>query len=335
MISFCLFGAGRIGKIHARNIALTNQCRLDYVVDVDDQAATQLAEKYSAKVVGVAQALSVSAIDAVIIASSTDTHADLIELSAQAKKAIFCEKPIHLDIARTRQCIDVIKKQSVICQVGFNRRFDPDFARIKKGIAEASIGELHFLSITSRDPYPPPIDYIKVSGGLFKDMTIHDFDMARWLLDEEPMEIYATGSCLIDQSIRKAGDIDTATISLRTASGKLCQINNSRQAVYGYDQRIEAFGSDGMLQSRHRTETHVVLTNKQGIQTDCPQSFFLERYKQANILELQHFVECLKKGIDPIVNQDDGLRALELAIAAQHSLLINRPVRIDGEHLVD
>lgn len=335
MIGFCLFGAGRIGKIHARNIATNDQCRLVYVVDVNHQAATQLADKYSATVVDREQALSASAIDAVIITSSTDTHADLIELSALAQKAIFCEKPIHLDIARTRQCIDVIKKQSVICQVGFNRRFDPDFARIKKGIAEAAIGELHYLSITSRDPYPPPVDYIRVSGGLFKDMTIHDFDMARWLLDEEPIEIYATGSCLIDPAIMEAGDIDTAAISLRTASGKLCQINNSRQAVYGYDQRIEAFGSDGMLQSRHRTETHVVHTNKQGIKTDSPLSFFLKRYERAYILELQHFIECLNNRIDPIVNQVDGLHALELAIAAQHSLQINGPVRIDGEHLVD
>ena len=335
MIGFSLFGAGRIGKVHAHNIALNDQCHLAYVVDVDHHAATLLAEKYGAKVAGMAPALSDSAVDAVIIASSTDTHADLIELSAQAKKAIFCEKPIHLEIARTRQCIDIIKKQSVICQVGFNRRFDPDFARIKTGITESSIGELHFLSITSRDPYPPPVDYIKVSGGLFRDMTIHDFDMARWLMGEEPIEIHAMGSCLINPALREVGDIDTATLSLRTASGKLCQINNSRQAVYGYDQRIEAFGSDGMLQSHHRTETHVIRTDKQGIRKDSPQTFFLERYEQAYKLELQHFVESLKKGIDPIVNQDDGLRALELAIAAQHSLQKNRPIRAGGEHCVD
>ena len=333
MIRFCLFGAGRIGKIHAYNIVMNDQCRLVYVVDVNPKAARQLADKYGAEAVNAEQALSDQSIDAVIIASSTDTHADLIELSAQARKAIFCEKPIHLDIARTRQCIGIIEKQSALCQVGFNRRFDPDFARIKKGITEATIGELHYLSITSRDPSPPPIDYVRISGGLFRDMTIHDFDMARWLLDEEPIEVYATGSCLIDPAIKKAGDIDTAAISMRTASGKICQINNSRQAVYGYDQRIEAFGSDGMLQSHHRTETHVVHTDKQGIRADCPQSFFLERYERAYILELQHFIECMNKNLDPMVNQDDGLRALELAIVAQRSLEANAPEQIDGELL--
>lgn len=330
MINFCLFGAGRIGTIHARNVAMNDQCRLAYVVDIDAEAAAKLADMYGAVVVDVEYALSDSSIDAVIIASSTDTHADLIELSAQAQKAIFCEKPIHLDITRTRQCIDIIEKHAVLCQVGFNRRFDPDFARIKQAITEATIGELHFLSITSRDPAPPPVDYVRVSGGMFKDMTIHDFDMARWLLAEEPVAIYATGSCLIDPAIREAGDIDTAAINMHTASGKLCQINNSRQAVYGYDQRVEAFGSDGMLQSDHRTETHVVHTNKQGIRSDCPQYFFLERYERAYMLELQHFIECINKSLDPMVNQHDGLRALELAIAAQHSLQTKAPVQING-----
>jgi myo-inositol 2-dehydrogenase/D-chiro-inositol 1-dehydrogenase len=260
MISFCQFGAGRIGAIHAANIASHPDARLHIVVDTDPARAERLAGRYGAAGAAVgsqAEALGDPTADAVVIASSTDTHADLVEAAARAGKAVFCEKPLDLDRRRAEACVAVARKCGVPLMVGFNRRFDPNFALLERQIRDGRIGRLELLTITSRDPAPPPIEYVRRSGGLFRDMMIHDFDMARWLLNEEPVEVFATASVLVDPAIGEAGDVDTAVVTLRTQSGALCQISNSRRAIYGYDQRIEALGSKGALRAENVVESTV------------------------------------------------------------------------------
>ena len=239
MISFCQFGAGRIGAIHAENIVRHPGARLAAIVDVDRDAAERLATRHGAAVGTQAGVLADPGIDAVVISSSTDTHADLVEAAARAGKAVFCEKPLDLDRRRAEACLAVVGECGVPLMVGFNRRFDPHFARLEHQLRNGRVGQVELVSITSRDPSPPPLAYVRVSGGLFRDMMIHDFDMARWLLGEEPVEIFAAASVLVDPAIGEAGDVDTAVVTLRVGSGALCQISNSRRAVYGYDQRIE------------------------------------------------------------------------------------------------
>ena len=328
MINLCLFGAGRIGAIHAANVAANPDARLAYVVDVFEASARTLADQYGARVVSVEQALADPDVHAVIIASSTDTHADLIERSAEAGKAIFCEKPIDLSLDRTRQCLDTIERCGVACLVGFNRRYDPQFNQLKSQIDAGRIGPVEMVTITSRDPSPPPAQYVQSSGGLFRDMMIHDLDMARWLLGEEPVEVFATASCLIDPAIGEAGDVDTALVTLKTASGALCQISNSRRAVYGYDQRIEVLGAKGMLQANNQLESNLVLTNDGGAIGAKPQHFFLERYADAYRLELANFIEVLTGQGRPLTNQQDGLMALALAEAALESARSGRAVTL-------
>jgi len=319
MINLCLFGAGRIGSIHADNVAKNKEVDIRYIVDAYQPAAQELANRYNAKVVSVEEALADAEIHGVIIASSTNTHADLMEQSARAGKAIFCEKPVDLSISRVKECLAVIEKAGVICSIGFNRRYDPQFNTLKQAIVTGQIGNLEMLTITSRDPSAPPIEYIKVSGGLFSDMMIHDFDVARWLLAEEPVEVFATSSCLVDPAISEAGDVDTALVTLKTASGKLCQISNSRRSVYGYDQRIEAFGSGGMAQVGNQLESSLTLTGDTGSQTAKPQFFFLERYKAAYELELINFIECIRDNKRPVASGIDGLKSMVLAEAALQS----------------
>ena len=319
MINLCLFGAGRIGSIHADNVAKNKEVDIRYIVDAYQPAAQELAKRYNAKVVSVEEALADAEIHGVIIASSTNTHADLMEQSARAGKAIFCEKPVDLSISRVKECLAVIEKAGVICSIGFNRRYDPQFNTLKQAIVTGQIGNLEMLTITSRDPSAPPIEYIKVSGGLFSDMMIHDFDVARWLLAEEPVEVFATSSCLVDPAISEAGDVDTALVTLKTASGKLCQISNSRRSVYGYDQRIEAFGSGGMAQVGNQLESSLTLTGDTGSQTAKPQFFFLERYKAAYELELINFIECIRDNKQPVASGIDGLKSMVLAEAALQS----------------
>ena len=240
MINLCLFGAGRIGAVHAANVARNNEVNIRYVVDAYEPAAKKMAALYDAQVVSVEQALADSEVHGVIIASSTNTHANLMELSASAGKAVFCEKPVDLSVARVRECLASVAESGAICSIGFNRRYDPQFSALKQAIEAGTVGNLEMLTITSRDPSPPPVEYIEVSGGLFRDMMIHDFDMASWLLDDEIVEVFATASCQVDPEIGNAGDVDTALVTLKTVSGKLCQISNSRRACYGYDQRVEA-----------------------------------------------------------------------------------------------
>jgi myo-inositol 2-dehydrogenase/D-chiro-inositol 1-dehydrogenase len=328
MISFCQFGAGRIGAIHAGNIARHPGAHLCAIVDVDRPAAERLASRHGAAVRTQASALADPAIDAVVIASSTNTHADLIEAAARAGKAIFCEKPLDLDRGRAEACLAVVAECGVPLMVGFNRRFDPHFARLERQLRDGRTGRVELLSITSRDPSPPPIAYVRVSGGLFRDMMIHDFDMARWLLGEEPVEIFAAASVLTDPAIGDAGDVDTAVVTLRTGSGTLCQIANSRRAVYGYDQRIEILGSKGALRADNVVLSTVAFAGAEGIVSDKPLPFFLERYAEAYRLEIDHFVDALTRGTPPAPSGSDGVKALVLADAALQSVQTGRAIAL-------
>jgi myo-inositol 2-dehydrogenase/D-chiro-inositol 1-dehydrogenase len=320
MIRFLLIGAGRIGRIHAENIARNERASLAAVADADARAASDLAARWSSRAVAPDQALALPDVDAVLIASSTDTHADWIERCAAAGKPVFCEKPLDLDIARATQCMRKAESARIPLYLGFNRRYDPSFARLKREIGAGAIGKLETLHITSRDPAPPPVEYIRRSGGLFRDMMIHDLDMARWLLAAEPVEVFARGSALVDPAIGAAGDVDTAMVMLRTADGRLCQIANSRRCAFGYDQRIEAFGADGMVRADNHTQTSVTLAGKLGFATEPALPFFLERYADAYRLELDDFLNALDGKRVELATGEDGRRALLLADAAQKSL---------------
>lgn len=328
MLTFAQFGAGRIGAIHAANLRASGQARLRYVVDVNLAAAQTLAEKHGARVTNIGTALGDPEVDAVIIASSTDTHADLIIAAAKAGKAIFCEKPIDLSLKRVDACLAAVKKAKVPLFVGFNRRFDPSFASVKARIAEGAIGNVEQVIISSRDPGLPPISYLKVSGGQFRDMTIHDFDMARWLLGEEPAEVFAYGSCLVDPAVAKVGDTDSVMVVMKTKSGRLAHINNSRRAAYGYDQRIEVHGAKGRLLAGNRTPTTVELADGQAVSSDKPLHFFLERYAEAYRIELASFVDAVVNRKPLPVTALDGRQAIVLAEAAAKSLRTGKSVKV-------
>jgi len=328
MLRFAQFGAGRIGTIHAANLAATGSTQLRYVVEVNAAAGAALAAKYGAQVTDVTAALGDPEIDAVIIASSTDTHAELIIAAAKAGKAIFCEKPIDLSLKRVDQCLAAVKQAKVPMFVAFNRRFDPSFAALKSRITRGDIGSVEQVIVTSRDPGLPPISYIKVSGGQFRDMTIHDFDMARWLLGEEPTEVFAYGSCLVDPAVGKAGDTDTVMVLMKTASGRQAHINNSRRAAYGYDQRIEVHGAKGRLLAGNRTPTTVELADGTSVSADKPLYFFLERYAEAYRAELAAFVDAVTNRQPMPVGAADGRMAIVLAEAALKSLRTGRSVKL-------
>jgi myo-inositol 2-dehydrogenase/D-chiro-inositol 1-dehydrogenase len=265
------------------------------------------------------EAIADEAVDAVVIATSTDTHAELIEVSAKASKAIFCEKPLDLDVAVASNSVEIAAKHGALLCLGFNRRHDPTFNRLKQDIDAGSVGSVEVVSITSRDPSPPPREYIGRSGGLFRDMMIHDLDMARWLLGEDPVQIFASGSALVSEDIAAQGDVDTAVVTMRTASGRLCNITNSRRCVYGYDQRIEVFGSAGMVRAGNQTETQVEHANGDGFRTDPVLPFFLERYADAYRLQLDCFLRAVAGDNNEMPDGIDGLKALKMADAAQQS----------------
>ena len=328
MIEVALFGAGRIGKIHAANLASQPGVQFKYVVDVHQEAAAALAGLHGGSSATVEAALADPAIKAVVIASSTDTHADLILRSAAAGKAIFCEKPVDLTIDRARACAAAVKEAKVLCMLGFQRRYDPTFNAVKTRIEAGEIGTPELLVVTSRDPGPPPVSYIKVSGGIFKDMLIHDFDIFRWILDDEAVSVHATGSCLVDPAIGEAGDLDTAVVTIRTAKGRLCQINASRRAAYGYDQRFEVLGSAGMLQAGNHKPTEVTAYGSVNVSVDKPEDFFLERYRVAYAQEMAHFFDALTNGTPLRTTVHDGLKALELAEAATLSWRESRVVNL-------
>ena len=328
MIEVALFGAGRIGKIHAANLAAQAGVQFKYVVDVNQEAASALAGLHGGGSASVETALADPAIKAVVIASSTDTHADLILRSAAAGKAIFCEKPVDLTLDRARACAAAVKEAKVLCMLGFQRRYDPTFNAVKTRIEAGEIGAPELLVVTSRDPGPPPVSYIKVSGGIFKDMLIHDFDIFRWILDDEAVSVHATGSCLVDPAIGEAGDLDTAVVTIRTAKGRLCQINASRRAAYGYDQRFEVLGSAGMLQAGNHKPTEVTAYGAVNVSVDKPEDFFLERYRVAYAQEMAHFFDALSHGTPLRTTVHDGLKALELAEAATLSWREQRVVTL-------
>ena len=328
MLKIGLLGAGRIGQVHAAAISAYPDSVLAAVSDVNVPAAEALATPYDAAVKSSDEIIADSAIDAVLVATSTDTHSDLIEAATGAGKAVLCEKPVDLSLARARVCLANAEQTGQPVMVGFNRRFDPNFALIKAGLAAGEIGKAELLSITSFDPAPPPVSYIKVSGGLFSDMMIHDFDMANFIMGEAPVSISATGSCVVDPEIGAAGDIDTAIVTLTYADGKLAVIKNSRRAGYGYDQRLEVLGADGLLQANNMLESSVVKSTIDGVVSAKPTYFFLERYMPAYRAEWAAFVEAMQANNPMPVTLEDGVQALAMAEAAKQSLDTGKPVAL-------
>jgi myo-inositol 2-dehydrogenase/D-chiro-inositol 1-dehydrogenase len=323
-----LLGAGRIGRIHGLNVARSDGAALTAVADANADASSRLATETGAKPASLDQILDSADIDAVMICTPTDTHADLIERAAAKGKAVFCEKPVDLSTDRIRACLAAVAKAKIPLMIGFNRRFDPNFAALKRRLDAGIAGNIELLSVISRDPNPPPVDYVKRSGGLFRDMMVHDLDMVRFLLGEDPIEVHAVGSSLVDPAIGAAGDVDTAAVLLKTASGKIAQITNSRRATYGYDQRIEVHGSAGMLRAGNLHETTVEFAGKDGLNADPVQNFFLERYADAYRLELAAFVDAVRHGAAPSPSGQDGLKAAELADAATLSAQTGQTVRL-------
>ena len=309
MLKFSLLGAGRIGKLHAKNIVDSDDAELAYVFDVNKDAAKELTEDFGGRVATTSdEAIDNEQIDAVLIASSTDTHVDLIIKSTQAEKHVLCEKPIDLSIEKVNECRKKISGHKNIIQIGFNRRFDASHAAAQQTLKKGEIGSLEKIIITSRDPAPPWADYLKVSGGIFKDMGIHDFDLARFVLDQDPItEVYATGSALFDKNAQNLNDFDTAMVIMKSHSGVLVHINNSRRAVYGYDQRLEIFGSLGMVISDNQTPTSIKkFSSSQTNVQDPIQNFFLERYIQAYKDEIYAFIDSIKNNKKSNVDFEDG-----------------------------
>jgi len=332
-----MVGAGRIGQVHAANLAArVPGARLVAIADIAFEAAQKLAGQYNVPHAydNPEAILDDPAIDAVIVASATDTHPAIIEGAAAAGKHIFCEKPIARSLAEIDGALAAVDRAGVKLQIGFNRRFDANFARVRRAIVDGEIGQPHLLHIISRDPEPPPLEYVRVSGGIFLDMTIHDFDMARFLVGSEIEEVMAVGAVLVNPGIGEANDVDTALVTLRFANGALGVIDNSRRAVYGYDQRVEVFGSRGSAQADNSTPTSAALLDAGGRHTDKPLYFFLERYAAAYTAELQAFCQALKNDCEPLVAGCDGRAALLAGLAATRSLKEGRPVRlaeVDGE----
>src|SRR5438445_282437 len=330
-MNFGVIGCGRIGCIHGENLATRIAgARLVAVSDVAAPAMRELASRLHVKKASMdyRELLADSTIHAVAICSSTDTHCRIIEEAAAAGKHIFCEKPIDYDLARIHEALSAVEKAGVKLQIGFNRRFDPSFAKVRELVSGGAIGQPHIIRITSRDPEPPSLEYIKVSGGMFLDMTIHDFDMVRFLSGSEAEEIYAIGDALIDPAIREAGDVDTAIVTMRLKSGALATIDNSFKADYGYDQRIEVFGSKGSASAGNRTPDEHLLMDAQGLHHAKPLYFFLERYSEAYALEMRAFVEAVLKDQMPLVTGTEGLQAVVMGLAATRSLHERRPVKL-------
>ncbi len=314
-----LLGAGRIGKVHAQAIASDSRAKLVAVVDAVAEAAQAIADQAGCKVSTIDAVLADPEVDAVVICTPTNTHADLIERFAKAGKAIFCEKPIDLDVARAKACLEVVRQTGARVMLGFNRRFDPHFRAVRKAIEDGTIGNVEMVTITSRDPGPPPASYIKVSGGIFRDMTIHDFDMARFLLGEEIVSVTAFGSVLVDPEIGKLGDYDSASIILTTASGRQAMISNSRRASYGYDQRIEVHGSLGAVSAENQRPVSIEIATGNGYTRPPLHDFFMTRYTAAYAAEISAFIDSIVEGTAPSPSAEDGLIALQLADAALRS----------------
>ena len=323
-----LLGCGRIGQVHAQSIQHIDGVRVSAVADAFAEPAEKLAAASGATVMTSDELIASPEVDAVVIGTPTDTHYDLIHAAASAGKAIFCEKPVDMSADRIRDCMAAVNTAGVPFLTAFNRRFDPNFAHLQTQLAEGAIGNVEIVSIQSRDPSPPPISYIESSGGLFRDMMIHDLDMARFLLGEEPVSVYAVGAALVDPEIGKAGDVDTAAVILTCASGRICQISNSRRASYGYDQRIEVHGSGGMLRADNMLEHTVEMATADGFGKAPAQHFFLERYAEAYRREMRHFVDAVQNATAISPSIEDGLKAQLLADAASQSRETGVPVAL-------
>ena len=329
MLNICLFGAGRMAQDHAFNFHLCPETTLYGVVDPNQVAAQKIAETYGSKIYSSPQdAFIDSNIDAVAIVSSSDTHAELILSAAKAGKGIFCEKPVDLSQEKILNCIREVEKYKIPFLLGFNRRFDPSYRSLQDQVRSGVVGDIESVTITSRDCPGPSIDYLKRSGGMFHDMTIHDFDIARWILGEDPVEVYACGSAVIYPEIAEFGDIDTAAVILKTGSGKICQISNSRRTAFGYDQRLEVFGSSGMINAHHLLPTTVEIADERGITRDNPYLSFPQRYARAYQLEAEHFCRDVMNGAEPFASIYDGLKASCIADAAKLSLDSGKPQKI-------
>jgi myo-inositol 2-dehydrogenase/D-chiro-inositol 1-dehydrogenase len=329
MKKVAVFGAGRIGRIHAANIAALTDIELAYVCDPIGDSAAQLASQLGAQVSTIEAVLADPSIDVVAITSPTSTHSDLINRSAAAGKHIFCEKPVDLSVARAVACGEAVKAAGVACMIGFQRRFDPTFNEARMRLDKGEIGNPEMLIITSRDPGAPPAEYIVASGGIFRDMLIHDLDVFRWILcadGDEAEWLSATGSVLTNPAIKDLGDYDSTAVSIRTKKGRLCQINTSRRAAYGYDQRFEVLGSNGMLQCGNHTPSQVVQWDANGVRADKPEAFFLQRYAAAYKAEINHFFECLQTGAAFKTTVADGVKAQILADAAAQSCASGQPI---------
>ncbi|AIO36506.1 inositol 2-dehydrogenase [Burkholderia multivorans] len=330
MTRIAVLGAGRIGKVHAKNVANCRDARLVAIADPVASAANALAETYGCEALSdPLQAIARDDVDAVIIGTPTDTHVDLMLAAARAGKAVLCEKPVDLDIARVDEAVAELDKLKARVMLAFNRRFDPSAIELRRAIDAGDIGELRQVIITSRDPGMPPMEYLSHSGGIFRDMVIHDFDMARWLLGEEPVEIMATASRLVDPGIEAIDDYDTVMVVMRTASGRQCHINCCREASFGYDQRFEILGSRGMLQNDNLRANTVRRFTAAETEAQAPLlHFFVERYADAYRVELEAFIEALRDGKPMPVTPHDGRAALRLADCAMESVKTGKAVRI-------
>jgi len=331
-LTFGVIGAGRIGQLHARHLSYrVARAKLIMISDVVEKAASQCAQECQVAQYGTDyhDILIHPDIQAVLICSSTDTHAKIIEEAALAGKHIFCEKPIDHDLGRIDRALAAVDKAGVLLQVGFNRRFDANYKRARQAVESGEIGEPHLMHIISRDPSPPPIEYVKVSGGIFLDMTIHDFDMARFLIGSEVEEVYVAGAVRVDPAIAKAGDLDTVLITLKFANGVIATIDNSRKAVYGYDQRVEIFGSKGCISTTNNYPNTATVQTKDNIRRDLPLNFFMDRYVDSYLEEIDQFLKAVLNNSPPPVSGIDGRIPVVMARAARKSYEENRPIRLD------
>jgi len=328
MIKFALFGAGFIGKIHGANIVRHPRSELTYVYDVFPDAAEQLATRLEAKVASNPEEIWASDVDAVLIASSTNTHADLLSGAIQARKPTYCEKPIDLDVNRVKAVVQQAQGISLPILVGFSRRFDANHLRIRQAFQNGEIGKLEMMHITARDPKPPALAYVKVSGGQYRDQTIHFFDMLRWLTDEDPVEVYAAGAALVNPAIGEAGDVDTSMLILKFPSGAMCHINCSRRADYGYDERVELFGSKGMAISRRKPRREVSIYKGESVISDGMYPGWFERMEPTFYQALDAFIKAVEGEATEYPTLMDGLKAQMIAEAAYESLKTNKPVQI-------
>ncbi len=327
-VRFAILGAGRIGQVHARAISETPGAELVAIYDPVKKAAKSVRDTYGCEIRSVEDCAQAKDIDAVAICTPTDLHADQIEMFARAGKAVFCEKPIDLSVERVRSCLKVVEETGATLMIGFNRRFDPDFRALRDTIDAGDIGKVEMVTVVSRDPGAPPIDYIKRSGGIFRDMTIHDFDIARWMLGDEVESVIAQASVLVDKEIGKVGDYDSVNVVLKTKKGRQCVITNSRRATYGYDQRIEVLGSKGMASAENIHENRVQVANGKGFARRPLVNFFLERYMPAYKAEIAAFVKAVNDKTTPPTTGHDGLMALVLAEAANISVAEGRAVKV-------